>query len=208
MLANLPVCWIEASGRQFIRFSLGNLKVLDVSYVRKKPKQGGAKCEFKTMLDLPSLTVLRVWAVAQRLTWIPDYSHTPPKIQKTEFGKKTPFEKGVAGPTRNKYIQVLFSVIPLGAQEHQLFIQNVLRLTMAQGISAGDLATRIKSYPAGRFYPTCVSLPNEILRRIKSWQTPTRLVKPCSSITVTSTCIGSQGHSALEGGEARVANFT
>jgi len=88
------------------RFSLGNLKVLKVSHFRKT--QLGGQLRFKTMLDSP-LNILRMWrspTVDVDLT-----IHSPHQIE-------------LKVPTyRDKYIRVLFSVIPLGTEEHQLLIQ-------------------------------------------------------------------------------------
>jgi hypothetical protein len=88
------------------RLSLGNLKVLQVSHFRKT--RVGGQLRFKTMLDSP-LNVLRMWrspTVDVDLT-----IHSPHQIE-------------LKVPTyRDKCIRVLFSVIPLGSQEHQLLIQ-------------------------------------------------------------------------------------
>jgi hypothetical protein len=88
------------------RFSLGNLKVLNVSHFRKT--RAGGQLRFKTVLDSP-LNILRMWrnpSVDVDLT-----IHSPHQIE-----LKVP-------AYGNKSIQVLFSVIPLGDQEHQLSIQ-------------------------------------------------------------------------------------
>lgn len=87
------------------RFSLGNLKVLKVSHFHKT--QAGGRLRFKTMLDSP-LNILRLWrdpSVDVDLT-----IHSPHQIELKvpAYGQKS--------------IQVLFSVIPLNQQEHQLVI--------------------------------------------------------------------------------------
>jgi hypothetical protein len=88
------------------QFSLGNLKVLQVSHFHKTKK--GGQLRFKTVLDSP-LNVLRLWrnpTVDVDLT-----IHSPQQIE-----LKVP-------AYGNKNIRVLFSVIPLGDQEHQLFVE-------------------------------------------------------------------------------------
>ncbi len=88
------------------RFSLGNLKVLQVSHFQKT-KEGG-KLRFKTVLDSP-FNVLRLWrnpSVEVDLT-----IHSPHQIE-------------LKVPTYGeKCIRVLFNVLPLNAGEHQLLIQ-------------------------------------------------------------------------------------
>jgi hypothetical protein len=88
------------------RFSLGNLKVLNVSHFRKT--RVGGQLRFKTMLDSP-LNILRMWR--SPTVDVDLIVHSPHQIEL----KVPAYSK--------KYIRVLFSVIPLGSQEHQLIIQ-------------------------------------------------------------------------------------
>jgi len=88
------------------RFSLGNLRVMKVSHFRET--HSGGQLRFKTMLDSP-FNVLRMWrdpSVDVDLT-----IHAPHQIE-----LKVP-------AYRQKSIKVLFTVIPLNGQEHQLHIQ-------------------------------------------------------------------------------------
>lgn len=88
------------------RFSLGNLRVLKVNHFRET--QAGGQLRFKTMLDSP-FNILRMWrdpSVDVDLT-----IHAPHQIE-----LKVP-------AYRQKFIRVLFSVIPLNGKEHQLHIQ-------------------------------------------------------------------------------------
>ncbi|MGG6241629.1 hypothetical protein ACQ4N7_23645 [Nodosilinea sp. AN01ver1] len=88
------------------RFSLGNLKVIKVSQLRET--KAGGQLRFKTVLDSP-FNVLRLWrdpSVDVDLT-----IHSPHQIE-----LKVP-------AYRQKFIRVLFSVIPLNSEEHYLCIQ-------------------------------------------------------------------------------------
>lgn len=88
------------------RFSLGNLKVVKVSDFQAT-QEGGKIC-FETMLDSP-FNVLRLWrnpVVEVELT-----IHSPHQIE-----LKVP-------AYGQKFIRVLFNVIPLNAEEHRLSIQ-------------------------------------------------------------------------------------
>lgn len=88
------------------RFSLGNLKVVKVSNFQKT-EEGGKIC-FETMLDSP-FNVLRLWrnpVVEVELT-----IHSPHQIE-----LKVP-------AYGQKFIRVLFNVVPLNAEEHHLSIQ-------------------------------------------------------------------------------------
>lgn len=88
------------------RFSLGNLKVIKVSHVRET--QMGGHIRFKTVLDSP-FNILRLWrdpSVDVDLT-----IHSPHQIE-----LKVP-------AYRQKFIRVLFNVIPLNTEEHYLCIQ-------------------------------------------------------------------------------------
>ncbi len=88
------------------RFSLGNLKVIKISAFNKT--KAGGQIRFKTMLDSP-MNVLRLWrdpSVEVELT-----IHSPHQIE-----LKVP-------AYGQKFIHVLFSVIPLSDQEHHLSIQ-------------------------------------------------------------------------------------
>ncbi|MBD2109164.1 hypothetical protein [Nodosilinea sp. FACHB-13] len=88
------------------RFSLGNLKVIKVSDFQAT--QEGGKIRFETMLDSP-FNVLRMWrnpVVEVDLT-----IHSPHQIE-------------LKVPTYGqKFIRVLFNVLPLNDQEHHLSIQ-------------------------------------------------------------------------------------
>lgn len=88
------------------RFSLGNLKVIKISHFQET--QMGGQIRFKTVLDSP-FNVLRLWrdpSVDVDLT-----IHSPHQIELNvpAYGQKC--------------IRVLFSVIPLNAEEHYLCIQ-------------------------------------------------------------------------------------
>ncbi|MBD2233025.1 hypothetical protein [Phormidium tenue] len=88
------------------RFSLGNLKVVKVSDFQKT--QEGGKIRFETMLDSP-FNVLRLWrnpVVEVELT-----IHSPHQIE-----LKVP-------AYGQKFIRILFNVVPLNAEEHHLSIQ-------------------------------------------------------------------------------------
>ncbi|WOD41657.1 hypothetical protein [Nodosilinea sp. E11] len=87
------------------RFSLGNLKVIRINQFQKT--QTGGKIRFETMLDSP-FNVLRLWrnpVVEVELT-----IHSPHQIE-----LKVP-------AYGEKFIRVLFSVVPLSTTEHQLSI--------------------------------------------------------------------------------------
>ncbi|MGF1571216.1 MAG: hypothetical protein ACFCVD_24595 [Nodosilinea sp.] len=88
------------------RLSLGNLKVVKVSNFQAT-QEGGKIC-FETMLDSP-FNVLRLWrnpVVEVELT-----IHSPHQIE-----LKVP-------AYGQKFIRVLFNVVPLNAKEHHLSIQ-------------------------------------------------------------------------------------
>jgi hypothetical protein len=87
------------------RFSLGNLKVTQVSHFRKT--QQGGQLRFKTVLDSP-FNVLRMWR--NRSVEVDLTIHSPHQIE-----LKVPVY-------RQKFIRVLFSVIPVNRQEHYFFI--------------------------------------------------------------------------------------
>lgn len=88
------------------RFSLGNLKVMKIGDFNKT--EAGGQIRFKTMLDSP-MNVLRLWrdpSVEVELT-----IHSPHQIE-----LKVP-------AYGQKFIHVLFSVMPLSDKEHHLSIQ-------------------------------------------------------------------------------------
>ncbi|HZG40266.1 MAG TPA: hypothetical protein VEZ50_16430 [Nodosilinea sp.] len=88
------------------RFSLGNLRVIKISHFHKT--QTGGEIRFKTVLDSP-FNVLRMWrdpSVDVDLT-----IHSPYQIE-----LKVP-------AYGQKFIRVLFSVVPLNDEEHYLNIQ-------------------------------------------------------------------------------------
>ncbi|WP_156119797.1 hypothetical protein [Leptolyngbya sp. KIOST-1] len=88
------------------RFSLGNLKVIKVSHFQET--QAGGHLRFKTVLDSP-FNVLRLWrdpSVDVDLT-----IHSPHQIE-----LKVP-------AYGQKFIRVLFNVIPVNSEEHYLCIQ-------------------------------------------------------------------------------------
>ncbi|MEB3209924.1 MAG: hypothetical protein VKL39_01155 [Leptolyngbyaceae bacterium] len=88
------------------RFSLGNLKVTKVSQFRTTRR--GGYIRFRTMLDSP-FNVLRIWRQSHIDVGLT--IHTPHQIE-------------LSIPVyQQKVIHVLFNVIPLGANEHQLIIQ-------------------------------------------------------------------------------------
>jgi hypothetical protein len=87
------------------RFSLGNLKVTEVSHFHKT--QRGGQLRFKTVLDSP-FNVLRMWRDAN--VEVDLTIHSPQQIE-----LKVPVY-------RQKFIRVLFSVIPLSHQEHHFSI--------------------------------------------------------------------------------------
>lgn len=172
------------------RFSLGNLKVLDVSYFRKT--KAGGQLRFKTMLDSP-LNVLRMWR--SPTVDVDLIIHSPHQIE-------------LKVPTyRNKYIQVLFSVIPLGAQEHQLFIQMFCDLRWPREflrviLLLASSLTLLEDLPY---------LRQLAKRNPATYQKLADTNPACETMQLYYRYIDlyrSQGHSALEGGEARVANFT
>jgi hypothetical protein len=88
------------------RFSLGNLKVTKVSQF--KPTQQGGWMRFKTVLDSP-LNVLRMWRNPSAEVDL--ILHAPHQIE-----LKVPVYQ-------QKYIHVLFNILPLNAEEHILSIQ-------------------------------------------------------------------------------------
>lgn len=88
------------------RFSLGNIKVTEVNQFRKT--QMGGRIRFRTMLDSP-FNILRLWR--QSSVDVDLTIHTPHQIE-------------LSIPLyHQKVVRVLFSVIPLSANEHQLVIQ-------------------------------------------------------------------------------------
>jgi hypothetical protein len=88
------------------RFSLGNLKVADVSHF-KKTESGGCM-RFKTVLDSPT-NVLRMWR--------------DPSVE-VDLILHTPYQIELRVPAYNqKTIHVLFSVLPLRENEHMLSVQ-------------------------------------------------------------------------------------
>jgi hypothetical protein len=87
------------------RFSLGNLKVSQISYLNQTPS--GGQIRFKTMLNSP-LNVLRLWR--DRSVEVDLTIHSPHQIE-----LKVP-------AYGEKHVRVLFSVIPLSDEEHYLTI--------------------------------------------------------------------------------------
>lgn len=88
------------------RFSLGNLKVLKVSHFRKT--RAGGQLRFQTVLDSP-LNVLRLWR--------------SPRVD-VDLTIHSPHQIELKVPTYGqKCIRVLFNVIPINDEEHQLLIQ-------------------------------------------------------------------------------------
>lgn len=88
------------------RFSLGNLKVADVSHFKKT--QNGGHMRFKTVLDSPT-NVLRLWR--------------DPSVE-VDLILHTPYQIELKVPAyHRKAIHVLFSVLPLNEQEHVLSVQ-------------------------------------------------------------------------------------
>jgi hypothetical protein len=88
------------------RFSLGNLKVTEVSDFQET--QTGGTLRFKTVLDSPT-NVLRMWR--------------DPSVE-VELILHTPYQIELKVPAYNeKHIHVLFEVLPLTAKEHQLSIK-------------------------------------------------------------------------------------
>lgn len=88
------------------RFSLGNLKIVEVSHFRKT--QTGGQIRFKTVLDSP-FNILRIWR--QQSVDVDLILHAPHQIE-------------LSVPVyQQKFIRVLFNVIPLNTEEHYLFIQ-------------------------------------------------------------------------------------
>jgi hypothetical protein len=87
------------------RFSLGNLRVSQISCFHKT--QSGGQIRFKTMLDSP-FNVLRLWR--------------DPSVE-VDLTIHSPYQIELKVPAyRQKYIRVLFSVIPLNDEEHHLTI--------------------------------------------------------------------------------------
>lgn len=86
-------------------FSLGNLKVVEVSQIQ--PTHEGGKLKFKTVLDSP-FNVLRVWR--QPIVEVELVLHSPYMVE-----LKIPAYQG-------KEITVVFNVLPLSEAEHKLFI--------------------------------------------------------------------------------------
>lgn len=88
------------------RFSLGNLKIVEVSHFDKT--QTGGRMRFKTMLDSP-FNILRMWRL--------------PSVD-VDLILHTPYQIELKVPAyRQKLIRVLFNVTPLSLEEHQLSIQ-------------------------------------------------------------------------------------
>jgi hypothetical protein len=88
------------------RFSLGNLKVADVSHFKKT--ENGGRMRFKTVLDSPN-NVLRMWR--------------DPSVE-VDLILHTPYQIELRVPAYNqKTIHVLFSVLPLRENEHILSVQ-------------------------------------------------------------------------------------
>lgn len=88
------------------RFSLGNLKVVDISHFQKT--QGGGRLRFRTVLDSPT-NILRLWR--------------DPSVE-VELILHTPYQIELKVPAYNqKNIHVLFSVLPLRENEHLLSVQ-------------------------------------------------------------------------------------
>ncbi|AFY90688.1 MAG: hypothetical protein CLLPBCKN_008266 [Chroococcidiopsis cubana SAG 39.79] len=86
-------------------FSLNNLKVIGVSQIQ--PTQSGGMVRFQTVLDSPA-NVLRIWR--QPIVEVGLTLHTPYTVE-------------LSIPVYNqRYITVLFNVIPVGANEHKLII--------------------------------------------------------------------------------------
>lgn len=88
------------------QFSLGNLKVMGVSHFHKS--QSGGLIRFKTVLD-SRFNVLRLWR--QNSVDVDLILHNPYQIE-----LKVPIY-------RHRFLHVLFNVIPLNSEEHQLVIQ-------------------------------------------------------------------------------------
>lgn len=87
------------------RFSLGNLRVSQVSYFHKT--QSGGQIRFKTRLDSP-FNILRLWR--------------DPSVE-VDLTIHSPYQIELKVPAYGqKYIRVLFSVIPLSDEEHRLTI--------------------------------------------------------------------------------------
>lgn len=88
------------------RFSLGNLKVTEVSHF--KETQTGGRIRFKTELD-SSTNVLRLW-------------RNP--VVEVELILHTPYHIELKVPAYNqKNIHVLFNVLPISDREHTLSVQ-------------------------------------------------------------------------------------
>lgn len=86
-------------------FSLNNLKVIGVSQIQ--PTQSGGMVRFQTVLDSPA-NVLRIWR--QPIVEVGLTLHTPYTVE-------------LCIPVyNNKYIAVLFNVIPINNNEHKLVI--------------------------------------------------------------------------------------
>jgi hypothetical protein len=86
-------------------FSLNNLKVIGVSQLQ--PTQSGGMVRFQTVLDSPA-NVLRIWRKP---------------IVEVELTLHTSYTVELRIPVyNNKYITVLFNVIPIGENEHKLII--------------------------------------------------------------------------------------
>jgi len=88
------------------RFSLGNLKVTEVSHFQET--QTGGSLRFKTVLDSPT-NVLRIWR--------------DPSVE-VDLILHTPYQIELKVPVYNeKHIHVLFNVWPLNQNEHQLSVK-------------------------------------------------------------------------------------
>lgn len=86
-------------------FSLGNLKVLNVSAFH--PTHVGGRLKFQTVLD-SQINVLKIWR--------------QPSVE-VELVLHTPYTVELKIPVYNdKQMTVIFNVLPLSANEHQLFI--------------------------------------------------------------------------------------
>lgn len=88
------------------RFSLGNLKVTEVSDFQET--QTGGTLRFKTVLDSPT-NILRLWR--------------DPSVE-VDLTLHTPYQIELKVPIYNqKHIHVLFEVLPLATDEHQFSIK-------------------------------------------------------------------------------------
>lgn len=87
-------------------FSLGNLKVTEVSHFQET--QTGGAMRFKTVLDSPT-NILRMWR--------------DPSVE-VDLILHTPYQIELKVPVYNqKHIHVLFEVLPITSNEHQLSVK-------------------------------------------------------------------------------------